>query len=257
VATLVTVRTVLGKWTIGVCALVLAACTTSTTGVPKAAPGAAPPSTTIPPSTAATPPGNSALAGILPDAAQWSAVLGHTVHQGRETLPVDGVDGLGRQDQASQYSDRECLGVVLPLLQSVYQNAPVVGTIGELQSDVTAGAVQLASPADAKSLFATFSTQWQQCQGTTITHSFGGVPIVENVTAVTAADTQLTAAVVSVAGSNPAVTSQRALGLAGSCILDVDAAGDTGAPSAATDSRPAVTIVGLMQANAAKAGCGT
>jgi PknH-like extracellular domain len=247
---LVTVRTVLGGWAIGACALALAACTTSTTGVPEAAPGIAPPSTT-----AAS--ASSALAGILLDAAQWSSVLGHTVNPGSDALPIKGVDGLGQQDQGSQYSDRDCLGPLIPLLESVYQSAPVVGTISEQESDVTAGAVQLASPADAKALFVTFGNQWQKCQGRTITHGFGGVPIVENITAVTAADTQLTATVAAVAGSNPPVTSLRGLGLAGSCIIDVDAVGDIGTPSITTDSQRAVTIVGLMQANAGKAGCGT
>ena len=79
------------------------------------------------------------------------------------------------QDAESALPD-DCLGVAAMLQQNVYQSSDVEEVAVEtwrhatLPADVTSvqeGVVSLPTAADADALFATFSHQWQKCDGTT------------------------------------------------------------------------------------------
>jgi hypothetical protein len=179
-------------------AVLLAACATTIDGTPKTAPG---PHPIISPPTAT--PADSPLTSILPDAAQWSAALGYHVHLDGWQLRVEGVEGLGRQDVLGEWSEQECVGVVLPLLKSVFGGAPVRAVVGTTVSDVTAGAVQLASPADAQALFNNFADQWQRCNSKTVVQQQGSDTFLQDITNVVATDTVVSATVMGTVPPNP------------------------------------------------------
>ena len=91
---------------------------------------------------------------------------------------------------------------------------------------VQAAAIALANPSDANALFAAFTTQWQQCQGKTMVlyHAAGGADQLLEITNVQAADTMLSAIVMS---SSPATHTapgpdERALGVTSNCIVSVE-----------------------------------
>jgi hypothetical protein len=91
---------------------------------------------------------------------------------------------------------------------------------------VDAGVIALASPRDAKALFARFVGQWQRCQAKSVTlrSAKSGAPEYrDDIAQVRNADQLLTAVVtLSSFYDNVAFPSQRALGVAYNCLIDVN-----------------------------------
>ena len=91
-----------------------------------------------------------------------------------------------------------------------------------------AGAVALASPRDASELFARFVSQWRRCQGKTevFRHSLDEVGIpdyLNRITDVKTVGAMLTAVVILSSSDDPSpLPSERAVGVAYNCILDVE-----------------------------------
>jgi len=218
-------------------AVLLAACAKTVDGTARTAPGAGP----VAPSPTAAPADNS-LASILPDTAQWSSALGFHVHLEGMPARVGGVEQLGRQDVLSEWSERECLGVVQPLLQSVFDGAPV-------------RAVELTSPTDAQTLFKRFADRWQQCQGKTVVQHQSSDTFIQDITNVAATDTVLSATTEGRVPPNPPQPTERALGMTASCIVDVQAPGNSQPANAPVGDNLAVSLVKLMQSKASAAKC--
>ena len=218
-------------------AVLLAACAKTVDGTARTAPGAGP----VAPSPTAAPADNS-LASILPDTAQWSSALGFHVHLEGMPARVGGVEQLGRQDVLGEWSERECLGVVQPLLQSVFDGAPV-------------RAVELTSPTDAQTLFKRFADRWQQCQGKTVVQHQSSDTFIQDITNVAATDTVLSATIEGRVPPNPPQPTERALGMTASCIVDVQAPGNSQPANAPVGDNLAVSLVKLMQSKASAAKC--
>jgi hypothetical protein len=200
-------------------------------------------------------PVDDSLAAILPDSAQWSAALGYRVRDEGWTNHVAGPDRLLMQDGLGQWSGRECIGVVLPALKSVYGWAPVNAFIGTMVSDVTADAIQFASAADAQALFAKFTDQWRQCQGKTVVQRNTNDTYIQDIATVAATDTVLSAAKVGQVPPNQPMPAERALGVAASCIIEVEAQGNPQPANAPVGDNLAVSLVKLMQSKSAEAKC--
>ena len=231
-------------------AVLLAACAKTVDGTARTAPGAGP----VAPSPTAAPADNS-LASILPDTAQWSSALGFHVHLEGMPARVGGVEQLGRQDVLGEWSERECLGVVQPLLQSVFDGAPVRAVVGSFVSGVTVGAVELTSPTDAQTLFKRFADRWQQCQGKTVVQHQSSDTFIQDITNVAATDTVLSATIEGRVPPNPPQPTERALGMTASCIVDVQAPGNSQPANAPVGDNLAVSLVKLMQSKASAAKC--
>jgi hypothetical protein len=142
------------------------------------------------------------------------------------------------QDAGTALSDG-CLGVAAMLQQSVYQSSDVEEVAVEawrhaaMQADVTnvqEGVVSLPTAADANALFATFSQQWQKCDGATtslpgsVFRLKGKITKVQVSTSVLAA-TVSTGWAVPNSGPNPgaeSIPAGRAIGVRGNCLIEVE-----------------------------------
>jgi hypothetical protein len=120
---------------------------------------------------------------------------------------------------------------------------------------VTAGAVQLASPADARALFNNFADRWQRCNGKTVVQQQGSDTFLQDITNVGATDTVVSATVMGTVPPNQPQPAQRALGLAASCIIDVQALGDSSPANAPVGDSLAVGLLKLIQSKAGTAKC--
>ena len=128
----------------------------------------------------------------------------------------------------------DCLGVVTPLMQVVYENAGVRGVAwrdfarfgaGLTVSSAEAGVVRFDSDAEAARVFAGFLTQWRSCAGTTVRLGPVSAELGLLVTDVRVTGPVLSATIVSEAGDDEAAfPTEHAVGLAADCIVDVDVA---------------------------------
>lgn len=143
---------------------------------------------------------------------------------GRETLQGDGSP-----------APTDCLGVAAMLQQSVYQSANVKDVAVESWSHagmsakviaVKESVVALPTAADAGAAFATFSAQWQKCDGTAVPLPGGVLVLTPEVTDVRVANS-VVAATVSMEFALPsslsaAIPEARAVGVRGNCLVEVD-----------------------------------
>jgi hypothetical protein len=100
----------------------------------------------------------------------------------RKAVEFGGPDALSQKDET--VSPANCLGVTAMLQKSVYQSAEVKDVASQSWWNngdpaqvisVIEGVVALPSAAQAQALFAQFSQQWQQCNGTTTTEQNGPI----------------------------------------------------------------------------------
>ncbi|OBI13816.1 hypothetical protein A5712_04760 [Mycobacterium sp. E2327] len=100
----------------------------------------------------------------------------------RKPAEFGGPDVLSQKDET--VSPANCLGVTAMLQKSVYQSADVKDVAAQSWWNngdpaqvisVIEGVVALPSAAQAQALFAQFSQQWQQCNGTTTTEQNGPI----------------------------------------------------------------------------------
>lgn len=89
--------------------------------------------------TTTTAPQQQSLTVILPDADQWLPILGHQAEL--NPVAVRDAGALSRQDQLGDWSHRECLGVVLPALESASTTA-----IGDVHAAPSAVTTTVTSP---------------------------------------------------------------------------------------------------------------
>jgi len=152
----------------------------------------------------------------------------------------------------------DCLGAVAPLMRVVYESAGVQAVAwadfarfghAATVSSVEAGVVQLGTDAEAARLFSRFAAQWRSCQGTTVTmhaSATGGLDL--TVTRVRVDGPVLSAVIVRDGGDGSVFPTERAVGVAADCVVDVDVAVTDPDPARRVTSGRAADIVRLMLA---------
>ncbi|WP_431236592.1 sensor domain-containing protein [Mycolicibacterium aichiense] len=177
------------------------------------------------------------LAEVLPTGAEVSRAAGNPLSDS-ESPTVGGIDALpnGIRDNAAA-NPIECLGPATPFMRVVYEVGDVRRAAwqefsnfggGQTVSSVDAGVVQFASDAEAQRMFGAFVTQWKACEGTTVRSALpapAGAEMRQKVTDVRVDGPVLSATVVNSDNQGDAsFPTERAIGLAADCVVDVDAA---------------------------------
>ncbi|MGV0737539.1 sensor domain-containing protein [Mycobacterium syngnathidarum] len=179
------------------------------------------------------------IAQVLPEPAELSVAVGAPVQTESEGS-AGGIDSL--PNGMGDASPIECLGVHSPRMRRTFQNAPVTAAMegawesssesGELPDPdirITAGVIELDSAASAHSWYSKFASQWQQCQGQTVTMASGVAGSNEQnaaqITDVANTNGVLSAAVLVRAGvaadTREPLVKQRALTAASRFVVDV------------------------------------
>ncbi|MEQ0598377.1 sensor domain-containing protein, partial [Mycobacterium tuberculosis] len=155
------------RWVVPLFAVFLAAgCTTTTTGKAGLAPNAVP-----------RPLMGSLIQRVPLDGAALSTLLNQPFQALPPFPPVfGGSDSLGDSDVSARPAD--CVGVGYLTQRNVYRSVEVKSVArvswrhdgsSVKVDDVDEGVVALPSAAAADDLFARFSAQWKECDGTTLT----------------------------------------------------------------------------------------
>jgi hypothetical protein len=197
---------------------------------------------------------------ILPTSKELASALRSPVADDGFPPRVGGRDVLVPGREVADNDGAECVGVTDPFLKAPYRNAPVraVALQGwhgvESSHWVDAGVIALASPRDAKALFARFVGQWQQCQGRSVTlrSAKSGAPEYrDDIAEVRNANGVLTAVVtLSSFYDDVAFPSERALGVAYNCLIEVNVTDFDFHSGAAATTKRAETVFNMMAAKA-------
>ncbi|MCB0941671.1 MAG: sensor domain-containing protein [Mycolicibacterium sp.] len=193
---------------------------------------------------------------ILPSAAEVAAAVGNPIDPGGP-LTRGGVDVLPngiRDDSAA--SPIGCLGAVLPFMRVVYEKGDIravawqdfsrFGT-GATVSSVDAGVIDFGSNAEAQRMFDAFAAQWRGCQGTTMSTHLPVGDLHATVTDVRTNGPILSATIRNGdTGDADSFPTEHAVGVAGSYIVDVDAAITAGAPAERVATGRAVRLATVM-----------
>lgn len=191
------------------------------------------------------------IAGVLPTRTELAAILRSAVED--SGFPPS----VGDSDVLSSFLPEDgagCAGVAYPMLRNPYRGAPVRAVADQNWSGiegrfrVKAGAVALASPRDARALFARFVEQWRRCQGKSVVLRHGpdevGIPDYrQEIADVSATGPTLTAVVLLTSSGVDSLSlpNERAMAVAYNCIIDVEVTdfrrpqGDTPTPVHARD----------------------
>ena len=200
------------------------------------------------------------LATILPSAAEVSDAAGNALAD--NGLPaVGGIDvlpnGIRDNDVASPI---ECLGPASPFMRVVFEVGDVrraawqeYANFGDRQtvSSVDAGVVEFASEAEAQRMFGAFVTRWKACEGTTVRtalHDPANTELFGKITDVKVDGSLLSATVVNSDNHSDATfPTERAIGLAADCVVDVDVAVTGGTPAQHRAAGRAIGLATTMQ----------
>lgn len=223
--------------TLGACAI-LAGCS---------APAAEPPSPRV--AEVVKPSPNRTLDRALPTAEELGIMLGADGFMGQ--LVEGGADMLLQGVREAEATPLDCVSTGYRLEKVVYQASPVQsvasqswagGDVNGPTSTGFFGVVEFADADAAREFFAGSADKWHRCNGQTLVLSQAGrgAQGTSRITDVGIDDRIVSAVVMQDAGS----TIQRALGVAGDCIVDVEIA-DVGGPSA-TGARNAALVADLM-----------
>jgi PknH-like protein len=172
-----------------------------------------------------------AIKRALFDGTALARLLGQPFQPYPHYSEFGGLDKLGSNWDNGQPAD--CIGVVHLMQRVTYGSAPIQDTAAEMWvhkgdsvkvGSVQEGIVELRTAADANALFATFTAQWQQCDGTTLTVEPIDVWGSDAISGVRVSDSVI-AATVSM-GSGPhgglnAIPTARALGVKGPYLVEV------------------------------------
>jgi len=223
--------------TVAIAGLVTA-CATTVTGTPTAAPGQRSATTSAPDEAAW-------IASVLPDATELSRLRGS---QTDEISPLIGdADDLRDTIIGSQVTESQCVGVVSPLESQTFDAAPVREVAYATLPDATFGVLALPSADDARSLFETFVNEWRQCDGTTVIKSDGADTYENTISDVNATDRVLSAVtVMSTQSTGMRRRTERALGVAEDCIVEVEMPVAPSSARAPGTRSPAVELAELM-----------
>ena len=147
-------------------------------------------------------------------------------------LVEGGPDMLLAGVRESEATPVECVGTAYRLERAVYQASPVIAVASQLWAGGSAdgpsgttgffGAVRFATHADAQVFFATSADKWHRCNGQTVgclQQPEHGAQGSSRVADASVDDTMVSAVVMR---WRPGSTIQRALGVAGDCVVDVE-----------------------------------
>jgi hypothetical protein len=178
------------------------------------------------------------LAAILPSSAEVSDLAGNPLSDNGSRPMAGGIDVLpnGIRD-SSAANPIDCLGPVSPFMRVVYESGEVraaawqsFSNYGGHQpvSSVDAGVVAFGSAAQAQATFDDFVSRWKSCEGTTVTtylHNADNAELYEKITDVRVDGAVLSATVINSDNQHDTqFPTERALGVASDCIVDVDVA---------------------------------
>nr|CRL77964.1 LppR [Mycolicibacterium malmesburyense] len=222
---------------LGACAIV-AGCST---------PAADTPSPQVSPAVQLSP--NPALDRALPTAEELGILLGGDGFMGQlvEGGPEMLLQGVGEAEAAPL----DCVSIGYRLQKVVYQASPVRSVAsqswagGDLNGPTATGffgVVEFVDADAAREFFAASADKWHRCNGQTLVlnQADRAAQGASRITEVTIDDQVVSAVVMQDAGS----TIQRALGVAGDSIVDIEIA-DLAGPSP-TGARQASAVAGLM-----------
>jgi hypothetical protein len=196
------------------------------------------------------------LASVLPSAAEVSEAAGNPLADNGSPV-IGGIDVLpnGIRDDSAAHPIG-CLGPVSPFMRVVYEDGDVRGAAlqqfsnyGDNQtvSSVDVGVVEFGSEAEAQRVFGDFVARWKACEGTTVTTELpppASTTLYQKVTDVRVDGAVLSATVVNSDNQGDATfPTERALGVAGDCIVDLDVAVTDSASVQNRDSRRAIDLV--------------
>ena len=203
--------------------------------------------------------GGGDLAEVLPTDDEAARAVGNPlpdtsrpISGGIEVLP----NGI-RDNRAA--SPIECLGAVSPFMRVVYETGDVRAAAwqefsnyggGQVVSSVNAGVVAFADGAQAQQMFGGFTDRWKACEGTTVTtalHDSANTELYQKVTAVTVNGPLVSATVENSDNQGDAMfPTERAIGLAVDCVVDVDVAVTAGPPDRQRAGGRAVALAETM-----------
>lgn len=198
------------------------------------------------------------LLRVLPTAAEVSEAVGNRLDTAGDVV-TGSIDMLpnGIRDSAGA-TPLDCLGAVTPLMKVVYAGAGVravalqnYARFGRSMrvSSAEAGVVQFDSDAEAARMFARFVTQWQSCEGTTVTmHVTRTAGLDLTVTDVRVNGPVLSATILSDGGDGTVFPTEHAVGVAADCIVDVDVAVTDPDPTQRVAAGRAANLVRMMLA---------
>ncbi|MEW5810090.1 MAG: sensor domain-containing protein [Actinomycetota bacterium] len=192
------------------------------------------------------------LGGFLPTTQEMAMALGTGATGFTGQLVEGGPEALLRTVDAGQAAPRDCLGAAYRLQKAAYDGSPVRSVAtnswagGNFDSPPVTGyfgVVQMANPAAAQSFFAQASNRWRQCNGQTVTREQVGAGEMSRVADVAFEDGVVRANVLHTSGGGvPAPTAQRAVALAGDCIIEVEITD----PRPVAAAQPAVGVADLI-----------
>jgi hypothetical protein len=194
---------------------------------------------------AAAPADTRQVERALPTNDELTAAFGGTGFLGH--VVTGGPDMLLAGVQDSEATPAECLSATYRLEKAVYGASPVqtvasqTWTGGSFDAPPASGffgVVKFASADDAGAFFAASADKWHRCNGQTMVLHQTGAHGASRITDVALGDRMVSAVVIRDAGS----TSQRALGVAADCVVDVEITGATDD----ADASGAVAVANLM-----------
>lgn len=168
-----------------------------------------------------------ALDQVLPTPDEMAVVLGSRGFMGQ--LVKGGADVLLAGVRESEASPVDCVSPTYRLQKVVYQTSPVRAVASQSWAGGSFdgppvsgffGVVQFATREDAQAFFAASADKWHRCNGQTLVlhQAARGADGASRITDVTVDRRMISAVVMHNAGS----TTQRALGVAADCIVDVE-----------------------------------
>lgn len=198
------------------------------------------------------------LQQVLPTAEEVTAAVGNPL-DAIGTATTGSIDVLPNGIRDSEgATPLDCLGAVTPLMRVVYEGGGVQAAAwrdfarlgaGLTVSSSEAGAVRFGTESEASRMFARFTTQWQSCEGTTVTLGTGGTGGLElTVSDVKVDGPVLSAVIYSDAGDGTLYPTEHAVGVAADCIVDVDVAITDPEPAKRIPAGRAADLVRVMLA---------
>lgn len=200
------------------------------------------------------------LAAILPNSTQAGQAAGNPLSS--NGFPeVGGIDVLpnGIRDD-SDANPIECLGPVTPFMRVVYEGGDVRRTAwqefsnfggGQTVSSVDAGVVEFSSEVEAQRMFGAFVSRWKACEGKTVRsvlRSPANIELYQKITDVKVDGPVLSATVVNSDNQGDSMfPTERAIGLAADCVVDVDVAVTGGTLAQQRPSGRALSLAATMQ----------
>ncbi|MGA5464694.1 sensor domain-containing protein [Mycobacterium sp. NPDC050041] len=209
-------------------------------------PTSAPPA----PPTAARP-----LGAMLPTQEELAGALGIPPAGFMGQLVEGGADMLLRGVDRTEATPVDCVSPTYRLQQMVYAESPVRsvatrswagGSVAGPSMSAYLGVVQFDTADEAQRFFAASAQKWRHCDGQTLLlqQPDRGAREQSMITDVAVGDRVVSAVVLHDAGDSDSLTLQRALGVAGDCVVDVEITDLEDAKAAGADG--AVHVADLM-----------